>query len=160
MKRMLSYGLLFIMISGSLLAQEVQDLKEFGLIKQQEMVQQAQKEKSFSGNSIVTIQQVGYQNYANVTVKAMQNNINVSQLGNQNTLDLYKNAREINQSLVQKGNNNTISDFSANPYSIINNQVIQYGNNLNYTSYGTNSISDDMKIIQRGNSGSVLIFNR
>lgn len=160
MKRMLSYGLLSILFSGSLLAQNEQNFKEFELIKQQQVVQQAQKEKTFSGNSIVTIQQIGYQNYANVSVKAMQSNINVSQQGNLNMLDLYKNAREINQSLVQKGNNNTISDFSANPYSVINNQVIQYGNNLNYTSYGTNSISDDMKIIQKGNSGSILIFNR
>lgn len=160
MKRMLSYGLLLMLFSARLLAQETQDLKEFGLINQQLFQQQAKNEKTFSVNNLVTIRQIGNQNYANVNVRAIQANVNVQQFGNRNALEVYQNAGVIQQTLIQQGNNNTISDFSNNPYSTINNQVVQYGNNLKYTSYGTNSISDDMKIIQRGNSGSVLIFNR
>lgn len=160
MKRVLLYRLLIMLFSVSLLAQEAQDFKEFGRISQQQVVQQAKKEKTFSANNRVTIQQVGNQNYANVNVRAVQANVNVQQFGNRNALDLYQNAGVIHQTLIQQGSNNTISDFSTNPYSAINNQVVQYGNNLKYTNYGTNSISDDIKIIQRGNSGSVLIFNR
>ena len=160
MKRTVTYGLLLVLFSCNLQAQNEQDFKQFGLQQQQEAVQKAQKEKNFSGNNTVTIQQIGYQNYSNIVVKAQQANIDVKQLGNQNNLELYKSAREINQSLIQKGNNNNINDFSANPYSASNNQILQYGNNLNYTSYGSNSISDAMKIIQRGNSGSLLIINR
>jgi len=159
MKSTVTYGLLLVLFSWNLQAQDEQDFKQFGL-QQQVAVQKAQKEKTFSGNNTVTIQQIGYQNYTNIAVKAQQSNIDVKQLGNQNNLELYKNAREINQSLIQRGNNNSINDFSANPYSAGNNQVLQYGNNLNYTSYGSNSISEDMKIIQRGNSGSILILNR
>ncbi|MBN9282859.1 MULTISPECIES: hypothetical protein [unclassified Flavobacterium] len=162
MKKVMQYGFwTLVLVSFGLKAQEFSGDNELEMAVKQHYAGQADKKAmTLSAGNIVTIQQIGTRNFSNVNIKAASAMVNVQQLGANNYLELYKSAQDINQTVIQQGSNNMVNDYSMNPYYSVNNQVIQYGNNLNYTSYGTNSISDDMRIIQRGNSGSVLIFNR
>ena len=45
-------------------------------------------------------------------------------------------------------------------YNSTNNYLIQNGDNNRITSFGSNSISEDLKIKINGNNTSVLIINR
>ena len=60
----------------------------------------------------------------------------------------------------QNGNNNFISQKSYYSNNFSNNTIIQTGNNLNFQSFGENSISSRIIFSQTGNSGDILMFNR
>lgn len=111
-------------------------------------------------NNIIQITQVGNSHYADVNVKSSNAKMTINQYGSGNYLEVYKNANQINQSIVQSGKNNFISDISFFYEKPIDMSINQQGNNLEFISSGTNSISKDLKISQSGNSGSIYIFNR
>lgn len=110
-------------------------------------------------NNLIQVQQVGFNNYSTVTVKAENYEIGVNQNGFNNYLNLHKNTGDLNETISQSGSNNFVSDFSLYSNSAINMSINQEGNNLSLFNTGTNSISKDLKITQTGNSGSIYIFN-
>ncbi|MBE0390988.1 hypothetical protein BJQ96_00816 [Flavobacterium sp. PL0002] len=64
------------------------------------------------------------------------------------------------QKVIQEGQNNTIKDISLYRTSNdVNTEFIQKGNNQTIHNYGENSISKDMKVIQKGDGAAVFIFN-
>lgn len=108
----------------------------------------------------VIIQQIGSYNRANTNVGAEKVNISVVQKGDYNDLLVVKEAKTIAQNIIQQGKNNTISDYSYRTNFDVKTEMIQNGNNQKIQSYGTNSISKDMKITQSGNGASVIVLNK
>lgn len=108
----------------------------------------------------VLIQQVGDFNTFNANLKTQNVSISLSQNGNDNSVMLDKDAKSISQKIIQDGNNNQISDFTYYSNYDVNMQMIQQGSNQNIQSYGTNSLSKDMKVTQTGNGASVIIINQ
>ena len=115
--------------------------------------------KFLLNNNTIQISQVGYNNYTDVNIRGNNPKMMINQDGSNNYLEVYKNAKQLSQSIVQSGNNNFISDFSLYSASPIDMAIDQDGNNLTIFNNGSNSISKDLKISQKGNSGSVYIFN-
>ncbi|WP_264536852.1 hypothetical protein [Flavobacterium sp. N1736] len=108
----------------------------------------------------VIIQQIGNYNAARTDVEAAKVTVSVFQKGDFNNLLLVKDARTITQVIAQEGENNSISDYSFRTNLDIKTEMIQNGNNQKIQSYGSNSISKDMKITQNGNGDSVIILNK
>jgi minor curlin subunit len=52
---------------------------------------------------------------------------------------------------VQVGQNNSIKDLSIYANNNVNMELTQQGNNQNIQNFGSNSISENMKVIQSGN---------
>lgn len=112
-------------------------------------------------NTQVFVQQIGTQNYLNITISSENLSYKINQLGKNNKIDVYKlTTNNNNESIIQSGNNNFISQHTYFSNSNIDRIVTQQGNNLNIQSYGENSISSKLQIYQSGNSGNILIFNR
>jgi len=107
----------------------------------------------------VLVQQIGNYNLFNANLKANDVDISVLQNGNDNAVSLTKQANTITQRIVQSGENNAIQDFTYYTRYDVNTQMIQQGNNQNIQSYGTNSLSKDMKVTQSGNGSTVIILN-
>ena len=73
--------------------------------------------------------------------------LNIKQIGNYNNLNLNLKGEFIKVDIVQNGDNN------------VNMELVQQGNNQNIQNYGSNSISENMKVIQSGNGAAVIIIN-
>jgi len=110
--------------------------------------------------STVLIQQIGDFNKFNATLQANQTNISVGQNGDGNELLIDKTAKSITQNVIQQGDNNKITDFTLNTSYNVNTEMIQNGDNQNIQNIGTNSISRNMKISQKGNGASLIIINK
>lgn len=120
----------------------------------------AQLNNKFSLNqNIVQISQMGNSHSIDLNIASSNSKMSIDQNGFNNHLEVYKNAKQLNQTIVQNGKNNFISDVSSYYEKAINMAINQEGNNLVLFNNGTNSISKDLIISQKGNSGSVYIFN-
>jgi hypothetical protein len=119
-----------------------------------------QSENQFIGtNNLIQVTQIGFYNQSNVDIRSENYRLEVGQKGNNNYLNVYNNANILNQSVLQSGNNNFISDFSLRYGNQVDMSIQQDGNNLSIFNNGSNSISNDLKITQTGNSGTIYIFN-
>jgi hypothetical protein len=107
----------------------------------------------------LNIKQIGDYNNLNINLKGEFVKLDVIQNGDNNQLELDKEANAIKQKVIQEGQNNSIKDLSMYANSNVNMELIQQGNNQNIQNYGTNSISENMKVIQSGNGAAVLIIN-
>lgn len=108
----------------------------------------------------VQIQQIGDLNKVKANLQSNETKVSVDQKGNVNELLLDKKAKTITQNVVQKGNNNKISDFTLNTNYNVNMEMIQKGDNQNIQNIGTNSLSKNMKITQKGNGASIILINK
>jgi minor curlin subunit len=110
-------------------------------------------------NSDVQLQQIGNHNTFNTQLKSNKVAVEVVQKGNNNSVYLDKFAKSINQTIFQIGNNNTVFDYSQFSNLEIKSEFIQQGNNQTIMSFGSNSISRDLKVMQSGKGSSVILIN-
>lgn len=110
------------------------------------------------GNN-VQIQQIGNNNSINSQLVANKIDASVLQNGDNNQVSIEKKSNSIYQKVIQQGNNNNINDFVPYTNYDLSMELFQKGNDQNIKNFGSNSISKDMKVIQSGNSASVIILN-
>ncbi|NRT16559.1 hypothetical protein HNP99_002926 [Flavobacterium sp. 28A] len=117
-------------------------------------------QKDYYQNENLNINQIGSYNSINVKISAKVLALDVLQKGDENRLQLDKQVNDLKQKVIQEGQNNTIKDISLYRTSNdVNTEFIQKGNNQTIHNYGENSISKDMKVIQKGDGAAVFIFN-
>jgi len=118
-------------------------------------------EMNFQQKSSLNINQIGNYNTVAVNIKAQSVDLDILQYGDENTFQLDNQVDNFKQKVVQVGQKNTIRDVSrhTNTGIDVNMEFIQKGNNQNIHNYGTNSMSKDMKVIQKGDGASVFIIN-
>ncbi len=107
----------------------------------------------------LNIQQIGNYNDLNINMRGEYVRVEIIQNGDYNNLELDKEANSIKQKILQDGKNNSIKDFAMQSNSNVNMEFLQRGNNQKIESYGSNSISENMKVIQSGNGAAVIILN-
>lgn len=107
----------------------------------------------------LNIKQIGDYNDLTINVKGTSSYVEILQKGDGNQLEIDKEVNSIKQRVIQEGQNNSIKDLSMYANNNVNMELIQQGNNQNIQNYGTNSISENMKIKQSGNGASVIIIN-
>lgn len=114
---------------------------------------------SIDNNSAVYIQQIGNFNSANSNIIANKSEVRFDQQGKSNSITISKEAISVQQKIMQNGNNNTVVDYGGYSNHSVFMDFIQKGNNQSIHSFGTNSLSKDMKITQSGNGSTVIVFN-
>lgn len=110
-------------------------------------------------NTDIQLQQIGDRNIFNAQLQVKNSTVLAVQKGNNNSIHLDKLASSIDQKILQLGNNNTVYDYSNYTKLEIKSEFVQKGNNNMIKSFGSNSISRDLKVIQSGNGASVLLIN-
>lgn len=119
---------------------------------------QPEKEKPSPKDGIF-IEQIGDFNFVYTNLKAKTIKVEVIQEGDFNFYELVKESNTISVKALQKGEGNFTSNISLyNGYDTYV-ETLQEGNNLNIQSLGSNSISSNMKIIQKGTDASVIVIN-
>lgn len=159
MKNLIKIFLLFNLLIGSneAFSQEIL-LREVAILNQVNTEYKLTAAVSEKNSVIVT--QIGNQNWNQNTIIANQSSIQVYQNGQFNTTDIYRMENEVNEFIFQNGDNNTINEMAIGSYNSTTNHFIQNGDNNRITSFGSNSIAEDLKIKINGNNTSVIIINR
>lgn len=160
MKNLKKIVIIFILLIGSpkVISQE-NTLTEIAIINQNvDYKLTATISQNQTNNAIIT--QIGNQNHNQNTVIANQSIIQVYQNGHFNLTDIYRVENEVNEYIIQNGSGNSINEMSIGNYNTIDNQYIQNGNNNRITSFGSNSISENLKIQINGNNAAIIVISR
>ncbi|MCR9183493.1 MAG: hypothetical protein NXH73_11265 [Flavobacteriaceae bacterium] len=121
--------------------------------------QQTTRGNQAANGSSVFINQIGSNNDAQVKVNAANSFVNLLQNGFSNLTILDLTAFDITQNITQNGENNRLFNFSNNPASIQNMEVLQNGINQDITIFGSNSLSENIKINMQGSDRSLIVRN-
>lgn len=162
MKKFIVLTLLFLLFQLNSYAQSQFALAENYTRAETQLILSNQNEKQsviVGNNNGVYIQQIGNFNSVNTNIKANLTEVNFNQFGDGNSITVSKEAISVQQSIVQEGYNNTIFDLGGYSNNAVSMDFIQKGNNQSIHSFGTNSISKDMKISQSGNGSTVIVVN-
>ena len=160
MKNLKKIVVIFILLIGSpkVISQE-NTLTEIAIINQNvDYKLTATISQNQTNNAIIT--QIGNQNHNQNTIIANQSIIQVYQNGHFNLTDIYRVENEVNEYIIQNGSGNSINEMSIGNYNTIDNQYIQNGNNNRITSFGSNSISENLKIQINGNNAAIIVISR
>lgn len=87
-----------------------------------------------------------------------QSYLSISQLGVNNVAEVKNGARDI-QLIEQKGKNNYYSFIDYYNNSPTKMSVLQQGNANSLQVYGTNSLMDNMKIVQKSSYKTIIVKN-
>lgn len=112
-----------------------------------------------TSSSSVFIDQIGSNNDAEIRVTAQTSFLNILQNGFSNTMLIDATALEITQNIIQNGEDNRFYNFSNNPSAVQSLEVIQNGVNQDITVFGSNSLSEKLKINMQGNDRSIIVRN-
>ena len=161
MKKIKKIVALFILLIGSIFAYSQEKLQtETAILKPNFIDYKLTATISQNQINSIIITQIGNQNINQNNIIANQSNIQVYQNGHFNSTDIYKVETEVDEFIYQNGNRNTIHEMSIGNYNTIENQYIQNGDNNRITSFGSNSISENLKIQINGNNASVIVISR
>jgi hypothetical protein len=112
-----------------------------------------------SDSNSIYLSQIGNNNNLVSTTTALESNIVIIQNGNQNNTILDLNGAKLKETVLQNGDNNTFLDYSLFKTMERNVEVNQTGDNQNLTMFGSNSLSEKMKISMQGQDQSIIIRN-
>lgn len=107
--------------------------------------------------NLVSVQQIGDFNTANVTAITQSSDISLLQNGNNNEIDLTYNSQSVFALLNQQGNSNQIIDFVADPNSNPALDLTQQGNNLSFERYGVNNLTNSLRFTQTEASPAIIV---
>jgi hypothetical protein len=121
--------------------------------------QQAARSNQATSGSSVFINQIGSNNDAEIRVNAPTSFVNVLQNGFSNEMLVDITALDITQNITQNGESNRYYNFSNNPAAVQNMEVLQNGINQDITVFGSNSLSENLKIYMQGSDRSIIVRN-
>ncbi|MDT0678126.1 hypothetical protein [Autumnicola musiva] len=121
--------------------------------------------KSFSGdaakalpeNNEVFIRQIGDGNNLNTRVSSPNTKMHLQQSGNGNNMQMEVMANEATYNVQQNGNHNQFFDFTSAPSQSATLNLKQQGSNIHVEKYGTNSITNKLKLDVTGDYKSLII---
>lgn len=117
-------------------------------------------QNSLKASQGIFITQIGNKNQIAVDAKIdQQDMLDITQIGDRNYVIKHKNVDNLQETVKQFGNMNRIFDYSINPLQNSNTEFVQEGNALNIHKYGTNNLSDNLRIYMSGNYRSITIRN-
>ncbi len=121
--------------------------------------QQAARSNQATSGSSVFINQIGSNNDVEIRVNAPSSFVNVLQNGFSNEMLIDITALDITQNITQNGESNRYYNFSNNPAAVQNMEVLQNGINQDITVFGSNSLSENLKIYMQGSDRSIIVRN-
>lgn len=138
------------------------DLQNWQLVDQQQVFlnqENAATSLQANLNKTVLIRQVGETNTAFLNVFSDSYSIEVIQTGDYNTVDVNETALQISKNIIQTGDHNTYfeNSFTSGEHTMMH--LNQEGDNLYFEKFGSNALSDKIKLKMTGNSKTILLRN-
>merc|ERR1712000_665596 len=94
-----------------------------------------------------------------IQATSLENNVSITQNGNDNVNLLNINSEKISQTVMQNGDNNMLIDYSVLKTQSRAATLIQNGDNNNLNIFGSNSLSEKIKVSMQGEQQTVIIRN-
>ncbi len=116
-------------------------------------------EGSLLSENAVFITQIGDDNEVNSVTSSSESNIRYVQIGNSNIADVNVGSERIDETIFQIGDNNTVFDYNVFKNEGHNIDVRQSGSNQNLTLFGSNSISEKLKVSMQGQNQTIIVRN-
>ncbi|WP_272022799.1 hypothetical protein [Olleya namhaensis] len=141
---------------------EANDISGFNTQSSQEnfLVNQSIATTSVSnGDNSIFISQIGDSNDLISTTKSLESSTVIIQNGDQNLTVLDLSSAKLIETVIQKGDNNTFLDYSPFKSDLRDATIKQTGNNQNLTMFGSNSLSEKIKVSMKGQDQSIIIRN-
>ncbi|WP_397362130.1 hypothetical protein [Olleya sp. R77988] len=142
--------------------QDANDISSFDTQSSQENFllnqSEARTDASTSENTIF-IAQIGDSNDSVSITTSTESDITIIQSGDDNLTVLDLNSTKLVETVIQNGDNNTFLDYSPFKSDVRSTTVNQTGNNQNLTMFGSNSLSEKIKISMQGQDQSIIIRN-
>ncbi|RAJ13249.1 hypothetical protein [Olleya aquimaris] len=110
-------------------------------------------------DNAIYIAQIGDNNNLISTTTSRESTVTVLQNGDDNLTVLDINSTTLKETVIQNGDNNTFLDYSPFKSNLRNATINQTGNNQNLTMFGSNSLSEKIKISMQGQDQSIIIRN-
>ena len=110
------------------------------------------------GNQIF-IEQIGANNNIDAYTSSENSDLELFQYGDSNNISFMMDAKNLDGTIIQNGNDNNAFDFTVNANQDVSANLLQQGDNLHFERYGANSISNNLKIIQTGETRSIIVRN-
>ena len=111
------------------------------------------------GNSSVYVNQIGDYNSLFSSTNTVQDQSVYSQRGDYNSVDVSVRSNVVKQNVEQLGNGNSFENYSYNSFNRQEVEVMQKGNNIDIQVFGSNSMSEGMKILVTGNDKALIVRN-
>ena len=156
-----------LMLTASGYAQDIDadqvrsDLQDWQLDQQETFsaIERSSTEIQANLNKSVFIKQMGDTNTAFIDVFSNAYAVEVTQAGDYNAVDINESALQITKNIIQNGNNNTYfeNSYSTGEHTMID--VNQEGSNLYFEKFGSNALSNKIKLKMTGNSKTVILRN-
>lgn len=109
--------------------------------------------------SSVYVNQIGDYNSLFSNTNTTHDQSIYNQIGNYNSVDVSVKSNVVNQNVEQLGNGNSFENYSYNSFNRQEVEVMQKGNNIDIQVFGSNSMSEGMKILVTGNDKAVIVRN-
>lgn len=112
-----------------------------------------------SHNSSVYVTQMGQYNTVWSNIKADQAVLDYSQLGDNNYIQVEAAASQVSQIVSQIGDSNSFQNYAFRDFNTQGIELLQKGSNNDVQIFGSNSISQGMKIQVSGSYKTILVRN-
>ena len=166
------YILLIILFSFDGFSQNLPNLEDEDLLNEKKefgdfvptnfLIQNFQKPKTnkeIPKANQIFIEQIGANNNINTYTSSENSDLKLFQYGDSNNIYFIMDAKNLDGTIIQNGNNNNAFDFTINANRDVSANLLQQGDNLHFERYGANSISNNLKIIQTGETRSIIVRN-
>ena len=141
----------------------INEKKEFGnFVPTNFPIQNFQKPKTnkeIPKANQIFIEQIGANNNIDTYTSSENSDLKLFQYGDSNNISFIMDAKNLDGTIIQNGNNNNAFDFTVNANQDVSANLLQQGDNLHFERYGANSISNNLKIIQTGETRSIIVRN-
>ena len=113
--------------------------------------------EKISNKNSTTIQQIGDYNFLSTYSKFENGIVEYYQIGNFNIIESQSSISNLSETIVQEGNNNSAYNYTFGNVKSDELELMQSGNNLIFERFGTNSLTDNIKVKMQGNAKTIII---
>ena len=114
---------------------------------------------SATNSGSVYIHQIGADNQGNVLLRGRNNEVQLMQYGNANRADIRLSGKSVVHHTLQYGDGNQLFEYGNASNLDLERSILQNGNNQNISIFGSNSLTQNLRLNVQGNAESITIRN-
>ena len=103
------------------------------------------------------IYQIGNGNVGSITANGGNSEVNLMQYGDANRADINVSGKSVAHNTLQKGNGNLFLEYGNASQLNLERTIIQTGDHQNVVIFGSNSLTENLKLSVQGNARSLTI---
>ena len=120
---------------------------------------QAPLPASATNSGSAYIYQIGADNQGNLLLQGENNEVQLMQYGNANRADIRLSGKSVVHHTLQLGDGNQLFEYGNTSNLNLERSILQNGNNQSISIFGSNSLTENLRLNVQGNAESITIRN-